>query len=72
MEGKMNLEMSLVLDKEVTFKTVFRYCHIYPVAIETVADGKIDLDKLVTHFYDFNDIQNAMDNNVKAVVQFKH
>ena len=30
--GEMTLPMSLVLDKELTFKTVFRYRHIYPMA----------------------------------------
>ena len=34
--GEMTLPMSLVLDKELTFKTVFRYRHIYPMAIEDV------------------------------------
>lgn len=39
--GEMTLPMSLVLDKELTFKTVFRYRHIYPLAIEAVASGKV-------------------------------
>lgn len=63
--GLMNLEMSLALDKEITFKTVFRYRHIYPMAIDAAASGKIDLEKIVTNFFDFDDIQNAMDQSVK-------
>ena len=35
----MDLPMSVALDKELTFKTVFRYRHIYPMAIEAVASG---------------------------------
>ena len=35
----MTLPMSLALDKELTFKTVFRYRHIYPMAIDAVASG---------------------------------
>ena len=38
--GEMTLPMSLVLDKELTFKTVFRYRHIYPIAIDAVASEK--------------------------------
>lgn len=38
--GEMTLPLSLALDKELTFKTVFRYRHIYPMAIEAVASGK--------------------------------
>ncbi|HAX51842.1 NAD(P)-dependent alcohol dehydrogenase [Muricomes intestini] len=63
--GKMNLSMSLALDKEVTFKTVFRYRHIYPMAIEAVAEGKVNLKGIATHIFDFNDIQKAMDESVK-------
>lgn len=63
--GMMNLEMSLALDKEVTFETVFRYRHIYPMAIDAAASGKIDLEGIVTDIFDFDDIQNAMDSSVK-------
>ena len=38
--GEMTLPMSLVLDKELTFKTVFRYRHIYPMAIDAVHQEK--------------------------------
>ena len=74
--GEMNLPMSLVLDKELTFKTVFRYRHIYPMAIDAVAAGKVNLKGIVTNIFDFDDIQEAMDksvsdkaNIVKAVVK---
>lgn len=74
--GEMTLPMSLVLDKELTFKTVFRYRHIYPMAIEAVANGSINLKGIVTNEFNLDDVQNAMDysvNNkadiVKAVVR---
>ena len=74
--GEMTLPMSLVLDKELTFKTVFRYRHIYPMAIDAVAARKVNLKGIVTNIFDFDDIQNAMDksvsdkaNIVKAVVK---
>ncbi|RGU91361.1 NAD(P)-dependent alcohol dehydrogenase [Clostridium sp. AF15-17LB] len=74
--GMMNMMMSLALDKEVTFKTVFRYRHIYPMAIDAVAQGKVDLKGIATHIFDFDDIQTAMDRSVnekseivKAVVK---
>ncbi len=74
--GEMTLPMSLALDKELTFKTVFRYRHIYPMAIDAVAAGRVDLKGIVTDIFDFEDIQNAMDrsvadkaNIVKAVVR---
>ncbi len=74
--GELTLPISLALDKELTFKTVFRYRHIYPMAIEAVAAGKVNLKGIVTNIFDFDDIQNAMDqsiadkaNIVKAVVR---
>lgn len=56
--------MSLVLDKELTFKTVFRYRHIYPMAIEAVASGKVRVKDIVTNIFTLDDIQNAMDQSV--------
>jgi len=74
--GEITLPMSLALDKELTFKTVFRYRHIYPMAIDAVAAGRVNLKGIVTDIFDFDDIQNAMDrsvadkaNIVKAVVK---
>lgn len=74
--GEMTLPMSLVLDKELTFKTVFRYRHIYPMAIEAVANGSINLKGIVTNEFSLDEIQNAMDYSVsnkadivKAVVR---
>lgn len=63
--GEMTLPMSLLLDKEITIKTVFRYRHIYPLAIEAVASGKISPKEVVTNIFDFDDVQNAMDRSVK-------
>lgn len=62
--GELTLPISLALDKELTFKTVFRYRHIYPMAIEAVANGKVNLKGIVTNIFDFDDIQNAMDKSV--------
>lgn len=74
--GEMTLPMSLVLDKELTFKTVFRYRHIYPMAIEAVAAGKVNLKGIVTNIFTLDEAQKAMDysvNNkadiVKAVIK---
>lgn len=74
--GEMTLPMSLVLDKELTFKTVFRYRHIYPMAIDAVASGKVNLKGIVTDVFGLDEAQKAMDysvNNkadiVKAVIR---
>lgn len=74
--GYMNLNMAMICDKEITIKSVFRYRHIYPMAIRAVSEGKVNLKGIVTNIFDFDDIQNAMDksisdkaNIVKSVVK---
>lgn len=74
--GEMKLPMSLVLDKELTFKTVFSYRHIYPMAIDAVASGMVNLKGIVTNIFTLDEAQKAMDysvNNkadiVKAVIK---
>lgn len=62
--GEMTLPVSKILDKELTIKTVFRYRHIYPLAIKAVADGKVNLKGIVTNEFDFNHVQEAMDQSV--------
>ena len=75
--GMFNIPMSAAMNKELTFKTIFRYRHIYPLAIRAVADGVLPLDKLASHTFAFEDIQNAMEQSqsnkaevVKAVIAF--
>ncbi len=58
--GEMTLPIGMSLDKELTFKTVFRYRNIYPMAIEAVATGKIDVSGVVTDRFELDDIQAAL------------
>ncbi len=74
--GEIKMPVSLALDKELTFKTVFRYRHIYPMAIDAVASGRVNLKGIVTNEFALDDIQEAMDESVnnkadivKAVVK---
>lgn len=74
--GKMNLNTSLICDKELSITSVFRYRHIYPLAIQAVAEGKIDLRGIVTDYFTLDQAQEAMDrsvsdkaNIVKAVIK---
>ncbi|MDR3335987.1 MAG: NAD(P)-dependent alcohol dehydrogenase [Treponema sp.] len=62
--GYMNLPMSTALNKELTLKTIFRYRHIYPLAIDAVSRGAVNIKDIVTNTFEFNDIQNAMDKSV--------
>ena len=74
--GKVTLDMSVALNKEITFRTVFRYRHIYPMAIAAVSSGLINLRNVVTDTFTLDEIQEAMVksvndkvNIVKAVIE---
>lgn len=76
--GEMTLPTSMILDKELTLKSIFRYRHIYPIAIEAVASGKVNLKGIVTDIFPLSDIQHAMDESVnnkaeivKAVIKIE-
>ena len=62
--GEETLPIGMCLDKELNLKTVFRYRHIYPMAIEAVASGRIDLKHLCTDLFDFEDLPEAMEHSV--------
>ena len=74
--GEMTLPIGMALDKELTFKTVFRYRNIYPMAIDAVASGKINVKGVVTNYFQLDDIQEALTacvedkaNIVKGVIK---
>lgn len=63
--GEMNMPTDFILNKELTLKSVFRYRHIYPIAIEAVASGKVNLNGIVSNIFPLSDIQNAMDESIR-------
>ncbi len=74
--GEMTLPIGMALDKELSFETVFRYRHTYPLAVKAIASGQIDIKKVVTNIFDFENIQDAMqealkdkDNVVKGAIK---
>lgn len=62
--GELTLPLSLAIDKELTFKSVFRYRNIYPLAIDAVSSGRVNVKDLVTDIFELDDIKNAMDKSV--------
>lgn len=58
--------------KEGIFKTIFRYRNLYPVAINAIASGAINVKDIVSHEFDFENTKEAFDfvvNNAKDVVK---
>lgn len=67
-----------LMGKEGTLKTIFRYRNLYPVAINAIASGVINVKDIVSHEFDFENTKEAFDfvvNNaqdvVKAVIKIK-
>jgi L-iditol 2-dehydrogenase len=63
--GKMNLNTGSALDKELTMKTIFRYRHVYPLAIDAVDRGLVDIKNIVTNVFEFDDIQNGLEQSIR-------
>jgi L-iditol 2-dehydrogenase len=67
-----------LMGKEGVLKTIFRYRNLYPVAINAISSGAINVKDIVSHEFDFEDTKEAFDfvvNNandvVKAVIKIK-
>lgn len=74
--SEMTLPHGQIMDKELTIKGIFRYRHIYPMAIEAIADGRVPIKKLATNLFEFPHVQEALDacvadkaNIVKGVIK---
>lgn len=77
-QDKIEYDFSKIMAKELTIKSVFRYRNLYPVAIAAIADGKIDVEKIITHEFDFSNVKGAFDrviedaqNVVKGIIKIQ-
>lgn len=48
--------------KESEIRTIYRYRNNFKTALEAVASGRIDVKKIVSHQFDFEDVQEAFEN----------
>jgi L-iditol 2-dehydrogenase len=72
-----NFPVNAILVRELNVKSVFRYRNIYPIAINAIAGGSINIKTIVSHTYPFAKIQEAYDyvienkpSIVKGVIDF--
>lgn len=59
------LNTNLLISKEATIKTVFRYANMYPRALQLVSSGKIKLKSLITKYFEFDQLLQAFEYAVK-------
>ena len=65
--------MQLII-KVAKIKTVFRYRNIYPLVINSVANGDVNIDNIVADTFDFNRTNEAFNfvfNNPQDIVKKK-
>jgi L-iditol 2-dehydrogenase len=70
----VTLALSRLNVREITIGLVNRYAHTWPIAIELVASGRVDVASLVTHRFPLGETADAIllakhvPNSVKAVI----
>lgn len=62
--------------KEGEIRTIYRYRNNFETALRAVSSGRIDVKRIISHEYDFADVQAAFDNSlynrqdvIKAVIK---
>lgn len=71
-DDRVPVNLNRAIGKEIDFATIFRYRNIFPTALKMVSDGKIDINGIVSHTFDFSEIGKAMEfvmNNKNEVVK---
>jgi L-iditol 2-dehydrogenase len=67
--------LSAIQNRELTLTGTFRYANTYEDALALVASGRVDLDAIVTGYYDLDDTEAALragredPGSVKAIVR---
>lgn len=71
-KDEIDFNFAKLMGKEGVVKTIFRYRNLYPVAINAIASGAINVKDIVSHEFDFQDTKEAFDfvvSNAKDVVK---
>lgn len=71
-EDEVSFNFMKLMSKEGVVKTIFRYRNLYPVAINAIASGSINVKDIVSHEFDFEHTKEAFDyvvENASKVVK---
>ena len=76
-EEKMCFNMDHMRRKEIKIINIRRQIHCVQEALDLMADGRIDVSKMATHFYNFKNTKEAFDlvegyqdGVMKAIIKF--
>lgn len=62
--GRADLNVNLLIDKELTIKTVFRYRNVHRKAIAAVASGALPVEEVVSAIFPFEQTQRGMEEAI--------
>ena len=75
-QGEFVFPVSEAIAKEVRISGQFRYANTYPMSIQLVSQGRIDVKSMITKTFTFDEIPEAMESwakgdpdHIKAVVR---
>jgi L-iditol 2-dehydrogenase len=75
-QADIPVDLNGLIFKEGSFRTVFRYRHIYPTAIKALAAGIVPLKEIVSHTFKLEELGKALkfnnehkDEVIKAVIE---
>ena len=71
-KDETSFDFMKAMGKEAQIKTIFRYRNLYPVAINAISSGAINVKNIVSNEFDFDHVKEAFDyvvNNAKDVVK---
>ena len=57
---EMMMPVSHIQNNEIIVTGVFRYTNTWPIGIEFLATGKVDLDAIVTHHFGLNEVEEGL------------
>ena len=76
-EEEMTFNFGQIMAKELEIRSLFRYVNLFPASVAVVESGLAEIEKVATHDYDLEDIQQAFEDSVnkknevvKAVIRF--
>ena len=62
--AEVTLPANLVMSKELTVLGSFRYAHVYPMVLDMMVSGRVNVADIITHVYSYGNMQEAMERAV--------
>jgi L-iditol 2-dehydrogenase len=54
------INVPLIQGHEITITGTFRYANTYPLALQLIASGAVNVDKVITHRFGIKDAEAAL------------